>query len=124
MSDEARRLHEVRFSDTEGYLVPRISLEDVEGPLRFFTVTPSAEAKTLFVRHQDGFVFEVSVETYHQRLAAAQCVFSRSSLPLEILRDLLPLLCEACGHPVPAGSWVCEACWDRMADDFVDMTGE
>lgn len=106
------------------YLTIPLDLSDVEGPLRFYRIKVTPDRERLIVCHADGKLeLEVPVRSFHDRLAAAQAVFKRRSLPLEILRDMLPNLCEACGLPL-LGASVCEACWARMLDDFVGMTGE
>jgi hypothetical protein len=94
-----------------------LDLTDVPGPLGFYKAE-LMENKQIYLTHLSGKpVFEVDAETLRWRiqLALDQGSAIGSGFILDILLDMLPSLCPACGRQLPEDE-TCPCREDQIAD--------
>lgn len=102
-----------------------VDFEGIPGPLSFY-VAKAVNETTIELHHRDEtqppLVIDAVLFGWRYRSVRETSVDpDRTGLIFDVLRGLLPPLCEACGHVVPAGS-CCPACQERQVTDLLRMS--
>jgi hypothetical protein len=101
-----------------------VDFAGIPGALSFY-IAEATDNETIELRHRAGgyppLVVDTHVFNLRYRVACEQSATPNTGFIFEILRDMLPPLCEACGHEVSEGA-LCIECRASQIEDLLRMT--
>jgi hypothetical protein len=115
----------LRDSATWQQALTVVDFSGIAGPLRFY-IAEAVDETTIELTHRDGGQPPIPVDThqFHLRYMAARETSvdpHRTGIVFDVLREMVPPLCETCGRVVPAGS-LCIECRTSQIEDLLRMT--